>query len=254
MGNTKQALAVIINRLGDIEEAIEFVSIQQDDELWEELIKQSFHKPEMVGVLLEHTVGNLDPLYIVNMLPNDLEIPRLRDRMVKIVTDYRTETSLRHGCNDILKADCMNLLVKYYKEAKRGVCLSDEVDDASSRRGEKSVSHLGERTMSMKSVEVKSKTRGGGRCCICFDPFSILNVSIIAFFCCHAYHTTCLMESSISIGGNKEAGVAAQRTASYDEYANGVNDDYEDEDEEEEEDATSGALRMRCILCTTAAG
>ncbi|KAH0667020.1 hypothetical protein KY285_028226 [Solanum tuberosum] len=252
MGNAKQALAVIINRLGDIEEAIEFVSIQQDDELWEELIKQSFHKPEMVGVLLEHTVGNLDPLYIVNMLPNDLEIPRLRDRLVKIVTDYRTETSLRHGCNDILKADCMNLLVKYYKEAKRGVCLSDEVDDASSRRGEKSVSHLGERTMSMKSVEVKSKTRGGGRCCICFDPFSILNVSIIAFFCCHAYHTTCLMESSISIGGNKEAGVAAQRTASYDEYANGVNDDYEDE--EEEEDATSGALRMRCILCTTAAG
>lgn len=96
-------------------QAIEFVSMQQDDELWEELIKQSFHKPEMVssslpfspiivtkrdktdssllcfglsflyyissyflqvGVLLEHTVGNLDPLYIVNMLPNGLEIPR----------------------------------------------------------------------------------------------------------------------------------------------------------------------------------
>ncbi|CAN4098954.1 unnamed protein product [Withania somnifera] len=249
MGNAKQALAVIINRLGDIEEAIEFVSMQQDDELWEELIKQSFHKPEMVGVLLEHTVGNLDPLYIVNMLPNGLEIPRLRDRLVKIVTDYRTETSLRHGCNHILKADCMNLLVKYYKEAKRAVCLSDEVDDASSGMGNKSASHLGERIMnSMKSMEGKSKTRGGGRCCICFDPFSILNVSIIAFFCCHAYHTTCLMESTISIGVNKEAGVAALRTVSSDEYDNGVNDDYEDED------ASSGAPRMRCILCTTAAG
>lgn len=102
-----------------------------------------------MGLLLEHTVGNLDPLYIVNMVPNGLEIPRLvltitrmvftlfmssfnqwwnymlpeflnifrqnnvliivssafrlRDRLVKIVTDYRTETSLRHGCNDILK-------------------------------------------------------------------------------------------------------------------------------------------------------
>lgn len=30
-----------------------------------------------VGMLLEHTVGNLDPLYIVNMVPNGLEIPRL---------------------------------------------------------------------------------------------------------------------------------------------------------------------------------
>ncbi|KAJ8559620.1 hypothetical protein K7X08_003678 [Anisodus acutangulus] len=245
MGNAKQALAVIINRLGDIEEAIEFVSMQQDDELWEELIKQSFHKPEMVGVLLEHTVGNLDPLYIVNMLPNGLEIPRLRNRLVKIVTDYRTETSLRHGCNKILKADCMNLLVKYYKEAKRAVFLSDEVDEAFSHRGEKSISHLGERLMSsMKSVEVKSKTRGGGRCCICFDPFSILNVSIIAFFCCHAYHTTCLMESSISIGGKKVAEATAQKTFSYDEYDNGVHDEDEDED----------APQMRCILCTTAAG
>ena len=30
---------------------------------------------------------------------------RLRDRLVKIVTDYRTETSLRNGCNDILKVN-----------------------------------------------------------------------------------------------------------------------------------------------------
>ncbi|XP_042511507.1 vacuolar protein sorting-associated protein 41 homolog isoform X2 [Macadamia integrifolia] len=76
MGNSKQALAVIINKLEDIEEAIEFVAMQHDDELWEELIKQCLHKPDMVGVLLEHTVGNLDPLYIVKMVPNGLTIPR----------------------------------------------------------------------------------------------------------------------------------------------------------------------------------
>lgn len=87
-------------------QAIEFVSNQHDDDLWEELIKQCMNKPEMVscklsllinetrvcskksykffawsclwqvGVLLEHTVGNLDPLYIVNRVPNGLEIPR----------------------------------------------------------------------------------------------------------------------------------------------------------------------------------
>ncbi|KAL8140404.1 hypothetical protein V2J09_006425, partial [Rumex salicifolius] len=103
MGNAKQALAVMINDLGDMEEAIEFVSMQNDDELWEELIKQCIKRPEMVGMLLEHTVGNLDPLHIVNMVPEGLEIPRLRDRLVKIITDYRTETSLREGCNKILK-------------------------------------------------------------------------------------------------------------------------------------------------------
>ncbi|PWZ26242.1 Uncharacterized protein YnbB [Zea mays] len=57
--------------------AVEFVTEQHDDELWEELIRQCLQKPEMVGNLLEHTVGNLDPLYIVSLVPDGLEIPRL---------------------------------------------------------------------------------------------------------------------------------------------------------------------------------
>ena len=88
-------------------QAVEFVTMQHDDDLWEELIKQCLRKPEMVhtrsktrlhgyfpwylyimtiivlvynneqiGMLLEHTVGNLDPLYIVKKVPDGLEIPR----------------------------------------------------------------------------------------------------------------------------------------------------------------------------------
>jgi hypothetical protein len=248
MGNSKQALAVIINNLGDIEEAIEFVSMQHDDDLWEELIKQCLHKPEMVGVLLEHTVGNLDPLYIVNMVPNGLEIPRLRDRLVKIITDYRTETSLRHGCNDILKADCVNLLVKYYKEARHAIYLTNEEDEARAKRDENTTTQSTGQTPNMRTVEVKSKTRGGGRCCICFDPFSIQNVAIVAFFCCHAYHETCLSDSTNSVSGKKGASPASRDTVSYYEYGNG------DVDDEEDDDDSEGGQRMRCILCTTAAG
>ncbi|CAA3003881.1 vacuolar sorting-associated 41 homolog, partial [Olea europaea subsp. europaea] len=47
--------------------AIKFLSMQHD---------ASLNKSGMVGLLLKHTVGNFDPLYVVNMLPNDLEIPR----------------------------------------------------------------------------------------------------------------------------------------------------------------------------------
>ncbi|KAL2507020.1 Vacuolar protein sorting-associated protein 41-like protein [Forsythia ovata] len=249
MGNSKRALAVIINKLGDIEEAIEFVSTQHDDELWEELIKQCLNKPEMVGVLLEHTVGYLDPLYIVNMVPNGLEIPRLRDRLVKIITDYRTETSLRHGCNNILKADCVNLLIKYYKEARRAIYLSNEEDEARSKRDKNLASQFAERSLGTRSIEVKSKTRGGTRCCVCFDPFSIQNVSIIAFFCCHAYHTTCLMDSTNSISQQqKKPPIKSPDELSYYEYNNG------DADDDENEATSSGSPQMRCILCTTAAG
>ncbi|KAG6436129.1 hypothetical protein SASPL_101013 [Salvia splendens] len=130
MGNAKQALTVIINKLGgDIEEAIELVSNQHDDDLWEELIKQCMNKPDMVGVLLEQTVGNLDPLY--------WRYIGCEDRLVKIITDHRTETSLRHGCNDILKADCVNLLIKCYKEARRAIDLGNEEDESHNKSNKK---------------------------------------------------------------------------------------------------------------------
>ncbi|XP_050206162.1 vacuolar protein sorting-associated protein 41 homolog isoform X2 [Mercurialis annua] len=239
MGNSKKALAVIINKLGDIEEAVEFVTMQHDDDLWEELIRQCLNKPEMVGVLLEHTVGNLDPLYIVNMVPNGLEIPRLRDRLVKIITDYRTETSLRHGCNDILKADCVNLLVKYYKEARRAICINNEGDDARANRDGSRDSQANERMPSMKTIEVKSKTTGDSRCCMCFDPFSIQNVSVIVFFCCHAYHMNCLTDAMHTHTVSGESDQVSEYEYDYD-------DDNEDDD-------TGSGTRLRCILCTTAA-
>ncbi|KAM1040502.1 hypothetical protein TB2_029341 [Malus domestica] len=246
MGNAKQALAVIINKLGDIEEAVEFVNMQHDDELWEELIQQCLDKPEMVGVLLEHTVGNLDPLYIVNMVPNGLEIPRLRDRLVKIVTNYRTETSLRHGCNDILKADIVNLLVKYYKEATHGIYLSNEEDEARSKRNDSRASQVIEKSVGVRSMEVKSKPRGGARCCMCFDPFSIQSVNVIVFFCCHAYHMTCLMDSTYT---SEMKGSVATPSERVDDY--GYDDS--DVDDNGDDDTQSGGSRMRCILCTTAA-
>uniref|UniRef100_A0A803M7X3 Cytochrome P450 n=1 Tax=Chenopodium quinoa TaxID=63459 RepID=A0A803M7X3_CHEQI len=111
-----------------------------------------------VGLLLEHTVGNLDPLHIVNVVPYGLEIPRLRNRLVKIITDYRTETSLRHGCNDILKADIVNLLVKYYKEARHAVYMNNTEDEATTKRDEKRMEESFANPPSFKNMDLKTKT------------------------------------------------------------------------------------------------
>ncbi|KAL5213790.1 hypothetical protein ABZP36_002942 [Zizania latifolia] len=234
MGNAKEALSTIINKLEDIQEAVEFVMEQHDDELWEELIRQCLQKPEMVGMLLEHTVGNLDPLYIVNLVPDGLEIPRLRDRLVKIVTDYRTETSLRHGCNDILKADCVNLLVKYYHEARRGVYMASMDEEVTGTRVDEGSSRATERSSSVRALEIKSRTRCGARCCLCFDPLSIQDISVIVFHCCHAYHLSCL-----------EGGLDLMKSNSSSQDS--------DEGSEDGDGTPSGESRMRCVLCTTAA-
>lgn len=141
----------------------------------------------------------------------------------------------------------MNLLVKYYKEARHAVYLSNEEGGPRTNRDDSRAAQAAERLPSTKTMEVKSKTRGGGRCCMCFDPFSIQNVSVIVFFCCHAYHLNCLTDSTYAVGGGKQGNeVTSQEPVSeYDEYDNDVDD---------EDDASSGAPRMRCILCTTAAG
>lgn len=241
MGNAKQALSIIINKLEDIQEAVEFVTEQHDDELWDEFINQCLQKGEMVGMLLEHTVGNMDPLYIVKLVPDGLEIPRLRDRLVKIITDYRTETSLRQGCNDILKADCVNLLVKYFNEAKHGIHLSSEEEDTQASRDDITATSAGvpfdrqPSTSRTSLTNVKSKSRGGRRCCICFEPFPMQAVSVVTFFCCHAYHESCLQDGLDNIKGSS-------------------NSDSGSESDGDESRAQQGEMRMRCVLCTTAAG
>eukprot|EP00976_Prorocentrum_cordatum_P008522 170183-Prorocentrum_minimum.AAC.2 len=62
-----------------------------------------------VGALLEHIGLYIDPLNLLRRLPEGMQIPKLRDRLVRIVADYRAQTSLRDGCNNILRADCAAL-------------------------------------------------------------------------------------------------------------------------------------------------
>ncbi|KAF8929973.1 Vacuolar protein sorting-associated protein 41 [Haplosporangium bisporale] len=46
MGDNKKALMLIIERLGDVERAINFAKEQNDDDLWEDLLKYSMDKPQ----------------------------------------------------------------------------------------------------------------------------------------------------------------------------------------------------------------
>ena len=121
MGNARQALHLIIEKLADIPQAIEFVRRQGDDELWEELITMSLTSPRMVGSLLESIGSHLNPLHLIHRIPLGMPIPNLRDRLIKIITDSRTQASLIQGCNDILKADRVMLLEKLHNDARRAV-------------------------------------------------------------------------------------------------------------------------------------
>ncbi len=49
MGNARQALGLIIGSLGNVPQAIDFVQMQRDPDLWELLISLTLPRPELVG-------------------------------------------------------------------------------------------------------------------------------------------------------------------------------------------------------------
>eukprot|EP00004_Rigifila_ramosa_P019763 TRINITY_DN5059_c2_g1_i4.p1 TRINITY_DN5059_c2_g1~~TRINITY_DN5059_c2_g1_i4.p1 ORF type:complete len:836 (-),score=199.40 TRINITY_DN5059_c2_g1_i4:379-2589(-) len=104
MGNTKQALLLIIEELKDVKQAIDFVQQQNDSELWEELITRSLKNPEFISGLLENIGAHVDPIQLIRRIPTGMGIPGLRAKLIKIISDYHLQMSLREGCKEILKA------------------------------------------------------------------------------------------------------------------------------------------------------
>lgn len=132
----------------------------------------------------------------------------------------------------LVQADCVNLLVKYYHEARRGVYMASMDEEVHGNRVDDGSSRANERLSSLRALDIKSRTRCGARCCLCFDPLPIQDISVILFYCCHAYHLSCL-----------EGGLDLMRSNSNQDTDNGSDD---------EDGSPSGESRMRCVLCTTA--
>lgn len=62
-----------------------------------------------VGELMDNIGGYVNPLRLLQRIPDGQAIQGLRDRLVHIIADFRTQTSLREGCNNILHTDCLLL-------------------------------------------------------------------------------------------------------------------------------------------------
>lgn len=58
---------------------------------------------------MDNIGGYVNPLRLLQRMPEGMAIHNLRDRLVHIIADFRTQTSLREGCNTILHTDCLLL-------------------------------------------------------------------------------------------------------------------------------------------------
>uniref|UniRef100_A0A8C1NY99 Vacuolar protein sorting-associated protein 41 homolog n=2 Tax=Cyprinus carpio TaxID=7962 RepID=A0A8C1NY99_CYPCA len=97
MGNCRRALQMIMEELADVDKAIEFAKEQDDRELWDDLISYSIDKPPFITGLLNNIGTHVDPILLIHRIKEGMEIPNLRDSLVKILQDYNLQILLREG-------------------------------------------------------------------------------------------------------------------------------------------------------------
>jgi vacuolar protein sorting-associated protein 41 len=102
MGQIKKALQLVLYAIKDVNQAIEFCKKHNDKDLWEDLIQFSLNKPEYVIGLLNNIGTHVDPVDLINRVPNGFKIKGLRDALVKILHDYRVQLSLLEGSKKII--------------------------------------------------------------------------------------------------------------------------------------------------------
>ena len=122
LGDSHKALSLIIDKIGDVKQAIEFIEESHNDALWEQLISKSLTNKNYVSGLLQDVGSTItNPAKLIQQIPDDMEIPNLRNHLAKFVSDYRLLLELQKGCNEVLKEDCIDLLQRLRFAQRSGV-------------------------------------------------------------------------------------------------------------------------------------
>ncbi|CAN0579245.1 unnamed protein product, partial [Ectocarpus sp. 12 AP-2014] len=99
--------------------AIEFVEAH-DKDLWYRLIEHSLKSETFLSGLLDHAgVYDVDLARLVAEIPTGMHIPGLRDKVVKIISDYHFQVSVNESCSASVKTDLLRRLRRLNQGQRR---------------------------------------------------------------------------------------------------------------------------------------
>lgn len=101
----KRALYLIIDRLGDVSRAIAFAKDLDDPDLWEDLLNYSMDKPRFIRGLLEKVGTSINPITLVERIPEGLEIEGLREGLKHIMKEHEIQYSISEGVARVLRSE-----------------------------------------------------------------------------------------------------------------------------------------------------
>ena len=167
-GDNQGALNLIIERLQNVRQAIDFVKQQDDPELWGSLLRYSRDKPSFIRGLLEHVGGEIGPVQIIRSIRNGLEIPGLKPALIKILHNFNLQVSLLDGCSAVLQHAAQELAEQQH-HAQSAALYCDRQDTI---------------------------------CCVCRRPVLAEQGAVLVFLCWHAAHLACVEPHSAPSRGS----------------------------------------------------
>lgn len=120
-GRTKRALSIIIDKLGDVSQAIAFAKEQDDPDLWNDLLDYSMNKPSFIRGLLEEVGTAINPITLVRRIPEGLEIEGLREGLSRMIREYELQDSISEGVARVLRGEVTMGMNTLRTGQKRGI-------------------------------------------------------------------------------------------------------------------------------------
>lgn len=215
-GQMKRALYLIIDRLGDVSRAIAFAKDLDDPDLWEDLLNYSMDKPRFIRGLLEEVGTAINPITLVERIPEGLEIEGLREGLKHIMKEHEIQYSISEGVARVLRSEVAAAQatlrtgqrkgIKYEVVVKKGDHVDIQTKDVPSEttsiksgmNGAPGDKQLAEDQIS-KNAELKKPARKWkpGHCAAahCLEPFTEWETdTLVGFACGHVFHLPHLLQ------------------------------------------------------------
>ncbi|KAI4174491.1 MAG: hypothetical protein LQ343_002248 [Gyalolechia ehrenbergii] len=180
-GRMTEALRLIIDEIGDVSQAISFAKEQDDQSLWEDLLKYSMDKPTFIRGLLEEVGTSIDPVRLVRRIPKGLEIEGLKKSLMRMIREYEIQHSISEGVARVLRGEVAAAMAEKGRRVNKGIKFE-----------------IGE--VYKDPITVQSR-RGGqprkiqkGHCPGCEKAFIPEDPQLLVSFPCrHTFHLPCLL-------------------------------------------------------------
>lgn len=191
-GQTNSALHLIIDELGDVSMAIAFVREMDEESLWNDLLDYSMDKPEFIRGMLEDVGTSIDPVTLVNKIPQGLRVDGLKSSLAKLLRESEISWSISEGASKVLSSEISIVMNQLRRRRERGVMfevMAPIYED------------LGSAPELRKAVKTPKKFSKGScmSCGLRYDQSEAEGTGtndeyLIGFICGHIYHLSCLLD------------------------------------------------------------